>query len=1310
MSKTIFIAGYYGFGNAGDEAILASMLKDFRELSVQSDVIVVSGNPKQTEQSHGVKAVPWTDISKIALAIQDCDVVLIGGGGIFHDYWGVDESTILTSEHIGISFYSSIALFASIYDKPLMLYAVGVGPLTDEAGKRQVRAIIEQADLVTVRDEESRLEVLDLGVVQNHLYRTADPAFRFSVNSIEADDGRTQGLLLGVALRNWDVGVTPEEWELQVANGIDLFLDAHPAASVIFIPFQDGKDKLLDDYGCSLRVQKKLRNKKSAKILKVSSTLEEKVIALNRCNLVIGMRLHALILAARRGIPVVGLIYDPKLKRLMNEIGLAAYVMRMDEANDSSLLQLLEKALKQRELISKNIVAVSNEMAKRATQSVQLVERMLAGEFHKKNELSQSAQKTLLQTAFSLSQMYEFTSLQNNELKKTFSNLQDQIQRLDIENEVLQQTLAQKKQEHDKAVSKFEAQAGSYRQQIALLEEKNGVEALEIAGLTFQLAEIKNSKGWKLLWMFWQIRLFFIPNGSKREQILGAIWQGFWRITRRVYRIPKKAFMQLAKGTSFDEDIFLRFKQKRQSKFEQSLDQLEVPCQKDLVSIVLPVYNGEKYIAEALESILNQTYRDFEVIVVDDGSEDRTGEILGGYARRDNRIQVVHQKNQKISSALNHGFRLARGEFLAWTSHDNRLKPDFLEKMVGCLKRHSDWDMIYANLDIIGEDGTPLRDSDWYGGYQQPAGSEHVFLPVDTAVLNVWPNNFIGGAFLYRNRVRSLIGGYNPYNFTREDYDYWMRVNALLTLRHADFDEPVYEYRFHRDALTSQDVTLGITSNRKYLMVFDDFRRDFYTMPLMWVVDDSDLLDEKSQSVLRAVRGYILETGDHLLEIARRHKKQFSDLWLPCVYLKLTSDPMVAPVTPAYLPDSTVPVLLCVTTENISEPAHLEWELSLVLSDGGFITKRAGIDLQNWWGAKDLEVLLHSIDIYVRSHHLARIEDVIAQPGKSESKASVIICTYKRNEVLKESLRSIAKQSIPQAEYEVIVVDNNPTDSGAEVVVNEIRKEEFRDNPNKLRFVKCPIAGLSYARNAGIAEARSDILIFMDDDATASKYLVEQYWNAFSMHPNAGVIGGHIVLERPESISMIWKEGWERYWSQFITGYEDYTEVENWWEFPWGANWASRRKSLMQTGGFRGKYGRSGSNFNGGEEIVAASLVQRLGYTVAVLPQAEVVHHVEEKRFTLEHLRKTIRAAIFVQYQAHLDLYLPSCPRLGEGVTKIVPKFFKFLLRSNEIESKAEFIETRIHFLARWHLLKHQISEYYQRKKRYRQWKKAQTR
>ena len=101
------------------------------------------------------------------------------------------------------------------------------------------------------------------------------------------------------------------------------------------------------------------------------------------------------------------------------------------------------------------------------------------------------------------------------------------------------------------------------------------------------------------------------------------------------------------------------------------------------VSIVLPTYNGEKFIRESIDSILYQTFTDWELIIVNDCSTDGTPNIVNRYAASDSRIRVIHNKeNQKLPESLNIGFREARGEYLTWTSDDNMYLPSALEKMI----------------------------------------------------------------------------------------------------------------------------------------------------------------------------------------------------------------------------------------------------------------------------------------------------------------------------------------------------------------------------------------------------------------------------------------------------------------------------------------------------------------------------------------------------------------------------------------------------------------------------------------------------
>jgi GT2 family glycosyltransferase len=355
-----------------------------------------------------------------------------------------------------------------------------------------------------------------------------------------------------------------------------------------------------------------------------------------------------------------------------------------------------------------------------------------------------------------------------------------------------------------------------------------------------------------------------------------------------------------------------------------------------------------------------------------------------------------------------------------------------------------------------------------------------------------------------------------------------------------------------------------------------------------------------------------------------------------------------------------------------------------------------GSTSNNWWSSTEIDTLIKAVDIKVRSEHLRQIESETTQSTKTGLKISVIICTFQRNAVLEKALRAAADQTMLLSDYEVVVVDNNPEGSGITELIDQIRKEEFAAYPDHLRLIHCPVLGLSFARNTGIAEAKSDILLFLDDDAIAKQDILEQYWNAFSSNKDAGLIGGHIILRRPEKISMIWRDGWERYWSQFKTGFQGYTSVEKWWDFPWGANWCARRRVLMQIGGFRSRYGRRGKDFQGGEEIVAASLIQRLGYTVAILPQAEVIHQVDPSRFTLDHLKRTIKAGLFTHYQMQRDLYLPFESNLRTDLKQFgntSGELIRMLFHPGKPENRADALESYYHLSARMELLMKKIAD-----------------
>ena len=249
---------------------------------------------------------------------------------------------------------------------------------------------------------------------------------------------------------------------------------------------------------------------------------------------------------------------------------------------------------------------------------------------------------------------------------------------------------------------------------------------------------------------------------------------------------------------------------------------------KGLVSVVLPVYNGEKYICEAIESVLNQSHRYLELIIVNDGSTDNTGTIIEKYCY-DQRVKIINQENQKLPGALNKGFEEARGEFYTWTSADNIMLENCIETMTEELCVNKDIDMVYGNMYLIDSKGCKITGHGWF---EFSVGSGNVILPDSTLLLNTVANNTIGAAFMYRAGAECVLGGYSHRLYLLEDYDYFMKMNSLFKIRHISKKEPIYAYRMHKDSLTAHDEELGITASRPKLMKFDKIRRKAYNKPI----------------------------------------------------------------------------------------------------------------------------------------------------------------------------------------------------------------------------------------------------------------------------------------------------------------------------------------------------------------------------------------------------------------------------------------------------------------------------------------------
>ncbi len=204
-----------------------------------------------------------------------------------------------------------------------------------------------------------------------------------------------------------------------------------------------------------------------------------------------------------------------------------------------------------------------------------------------------------------------------------------------------------------------------------------------------------------------------------------------------------------------------------------------------LVSIVLPTHNGGHYLDQAVQSCLDQTWSNWELVIVDDASTDDTPERIARWAKEDPRIRSArHFRNRRLPAALNTGFARASGEYLTWTSDDNVYRPHALAEMASFLEAHDDVDVVYADYSEIDHQGQVLR--------------RLRVSPMEELAVQ----NCVGPCFLYRRRVQEQLGGYAEDLFLAEDYDFWLRASEFFRLERLPVD--CYLYRVHAGSLTAR--------------------------------------------------------------------------------------------------------------------------------------------------------------------------------------------------------------------------------------------------------------------------------------------------------------------------------------------------------------------------------------------------------------------------------------------------------------------------------------------------------------------------
>jgi polysaccharide pyruvyl transferase CsaB len=323
----LVLSGYYGFRNSGDEAVLLSILNALEEagraLGVKAEPVVLSADPEWTSRQYGVRAVPRMKPGAVWNALKESDGLISGGGSLLQDATGAGS----------IPYYLGIMKMARWCGKPVFVYAQGIGPVNRRVFWWPIARAFRQAAYVSVRDEESAALLEKFGVPGESIHVVPDPVMGLSLPAEQPDvapdrsaenesaqegadarreDNTDQPSLVGVSVRFW----RGDRADLDRAAAALAKLAMRRSIRLRFLPLHQGEDEEASRY-----VMQRIGGAARCELAPVHEDPRLMLREVGRCRLLVGMRLHALIYAANREVPLLGISYDPKIDAFLARLG-----------------------------------------------------------------------------------------------------------------------------------------------------------------------------------------------------------------------------------------------------------------------------------------------------------------------------------------------------------------------------------------------------------------------------------------------------------------------------------------------------------------------------------------------------------------------------------------------------------------------------------------------------------------------------------------------------------------------------------------------------------------------------------------------------------------------------------------------------------------------------------------------------------------------------------------------------------------------------------------------------------------------------
>lgn len=332
-AKKVILSGFYGARNLGDEMILRSITDCITEIDSSVQLQIAAESPARVESSHGLQSFDRKNHEVAAYHVKTSSAVLLGGGGLWHDYTfehGGGLSALFSGGKISIAGFGILPLMGRVLDLPFHVIGLGVGPLSNRDAIASVRFLASNAESIYVRDAES-LELLNsIGISDESVISAPDVVYAVDLKSKNLLDTEELNALrdeayvvLGINLRPWakvNMARVVEEVAAAVLDLSDLCASQGKKLAVIPLPMQGGESL---DISVIREVGRRIKHKVDFIDLIAISELSIDLFLeiLEICDVLLAMRLHASLIAHRMGVPSVGLSYDPKVRRHFDEVG-----------------------------------------------------------------------------------------------------------------------------------------------------------------------------------------------------------------------------------------------------------------------------------------------------------------------------------------------------------------------------------------------------------------------------------------------------------------------------------------------------------------------------------------------------------------------------------------------------------------------------------------------------------------------------------------------------------------------------------------------------------------------------------------------------------------------------------------------------------------------------------------------------------------------------------------------------------------------------------------------------------------------------